>query len=407
MQIAVIGGGAAGMMAAYAAGAHGAQVDLFDHNEKLGKKLYITGKGRCNLCNDSDRTVFFEHVVHNAKFLFSAYGKFDSTAVRSFFEEYGVKSKVERGGRVFPQSDKSSDVIKAFGRALEEAGVRVHLSTKVDGIMIRDGQAVGLYFKDGRQQLFDRVIVATGGRSYPSTGSTGDGYRFAAAVGHTVVAPRPALVPILLKGVECQGLSLKNVRLTVTCGDRVLASEIGEMLFTDSGISGPIALTVSSYLTRQNLKGCLACIDLKPALTEEQLDLRLQRDFAKYINKAYKNALDDLLPKSLIPVIIRRSGIDPDKKINQITASERKAILANIKRLCYPIEGLDKIEYAIVTSGGVSVEEIRSNSMESKLIRHLYFAGEVLDLDALTGGFNLQIAFCTGFLAGLKSAEES
>lgn len=404
-RVAVIGGGAAGMLAAIAAAEHGHQVQLFEKNEKLGKKIYITGKGRCNVTNACDTEELFAAVVHNPKFLYSSFCSFTNQDMMELVERNGCPLKTERGGRVFPVSDKSSDVIRALTVCLKNAGVRVRLYEEVDSVESRDGRVSGIRLKKTREIVSaDAVIVATGGLSYPSTGSTGDGYRFAEKTGHTVTDLSPALVPFETAepvGRDLQGLALKNIQAKILKGKKVLYEEFGEMLFTHFGVSGPVLLSASSYGAAQLKKGPLTLsLDLKPALSEEQLDARILRDFEEQKNKQYKNSLSRLLPAKMIPVIVERSGIDPDKKINEITKEERRRIVQAVKDFRLTLTGLRGYKEAIITQGGISVREINPSTMESKLVKGLYFAGEVLDLDAVTGGYNLQIAWSTGHLAG-------
>lgn len=404
-RVAVIGGGAAGMLAAIAAAEHGHQVQLFEKNEKLGKKIYITGKGRCNVTNACDTEELFAAVVHNPKFLYSSFYSFTNQDMMELVERNGCPLKTERGGRVFPVSDKSSDVIRALTVCLKNAGVWVRLYEEVDSVETRDGKVSGIRLKKTREIVSaDAVIVATGGLSYPSTGSTGDGYRFAEKTGHTVTDLSPALVPFETAepvGKDLQGLALKNIQAKILKGKKVLYEEFGEMLFTHFGVSGPVLLSASSYGAAHLKKGPLTLsLDLKPALSEEQLDARILRDFEEQKNKQYKNSLSRLLPAKMIPVIVERSGIDPDKKINEITKEERRRIVQAVKDFRLTLTGLRGYKEAIITQGGVSVREINPSTMESKLVKGLYFAGEVLDLDAVTGGYNLQIAWSTGHLAG-------
>lgn len=404
-RVAVIGGGAAGMLAAIAAAEHGHQVQLFEKNEKLGKKIYITGKGRCNVTNACDTEELFASVVHNPKFLYSSFYSFTNQDMMELVERNGCPLKTERGGRVFPVSDKSSDVIRALTVCLKNAGVQVRLYEEVDSVETRDGRVSGIRLKKTREIVSaDAVIVATGGLSYPSTGSTGDGYRFAEKTGHTVTDLSPALVPFETAepvGRDLQGLALKNIQAKILKGKKVLYEEFGEMLFTHFGVSGPVLLSASSYGAAQLKKGPLTLsLDLKPALSEEQLDARILRDFEEQKNKQYKNSLSRLLPAKMIPVIVERSGIDPDKKINEITKEERRRIVQAVKDFRLTLTGLRGYKEAIITQGGISVREINPSTMESKLVKGLYFAGEVLDLDAVTGGYNLQIAWSTGHLAG-------
>lgn len=410
-MVIVIGGGAAGMMAAIFAARNGHQVRLLEKNEKLGKKLYITGKGRCNITNASDMDNLFANVISNRKFLYSAFYGFDNMQTIQFFEELGCKTKIERGERVFPVSDKSSDVINALHRELQRLKVDISFNTEVTKIVEKDGKAVGVIIAGKKEMLpADAVIVATGGMSYPSTGSTGDGYRFAKELGHKVTKLYQSLVPFQIEEEyvrELQGLSLKNVSLKVYAGKKKVYDDFGEMLFTHFGISGPLVLSASSFLTsfvdREEIK---AYIDLKPALSEEQLDDRILRDFSEMKNKQFKNGLDKLLPKKMIPVIVELSGINPEKPINSITKEERLGVVHLLKNMELHVERMRGYNEAIITKGGVSVKEINPSTMESTLVEGLYFIGEVLDLDALTGGYNLQIAWSTAYLAGTEVKEK-
>ena len=412
-RVAVIGGGAAGMLAAIAAAEHGHQVQLFEKNEKLGKKIYITGKGRCNVTNACDTEELFAAVVHNPKFLYSSFYSFTNQDMMELVERNGCPLKTERGGRVFPVSDKSSDVIRALTVCLKNAGVQVRLYEEVDSVETRDGRVSGIRLKKTREIVSaDAVIVATGGLSYPSTGSTGDGYRFAEKTGHTVTDLSPALVPFEAAEKEevkaLQGLSLKNIEIAVYNGKKELYREFGEMLFTHFGVSGPVILSASSFCAKAVSKGALKLvIDLKPALSGEQLDERILRDFAEAKNRQFKNSLSHLYPAKLIPEIIRRSGIDPDKQVNEITRQERRRLVEATKGLTFTLTGLRPFKEAIITQGGISVKETDPSTMESKRVKGLYFAGELLDLDAVTGGFNLQIAWSTGWQAGKAAAKDT
>jgi len=407
-KVLVVGGGAAGMMAAIAAARNGHHVILLEKNEKLGKKLYITGKGRCNLTNACDRNTFFSQVVSNPKFLYKAFGNFDNMAVMDFFEELGLPLKTERGMRVFPSSDKSSDVIAALRRELERLRVEIRYNSAVSEVLIKDKAFYALRIKGLTEAIYaDAVIIATGGLSYPLTGSTGDGFRFARDMGHTVTDMYPSLVPLKTREEyvkELMGLSLKNIKITVTAGSKSIYTDFGEMLFTHFGVSGPVILSASSYIIPylDKAEPIRLSIDLKPALTYEQLDARILRDFEEFKNKQFNNSLEHLLPNKLIDVIIRLSGIDPCKKVNSITRQERKNLLELLKNFTLHISGLCDYNQAVITRGGISVKEINPSTMESKLIKGVYFAGEILDLDALTGGFNLQIAWSTGYLAGMS-----
>lgn len=404
-KVIVVGGGAAGMMACHAASLCGHQVTLLEKNEKLGKKIYITGKGRCNLTNASDMEVIFANVMSNKKFLYSAFYTFDNNQVIDLFETNGMATKTERGNRVFPVSDHSSDVIATMARILKNDGVEVKLNTTVDRLIIKDNKACGVVVN--KKEIYaDNVIVCTGGLSYPSTGSTGDGYRFAETAGHTVVECTPALVPFNIREEwvkALQGLSLKNTAITIYDKDKKLYSDFGEMLFTHFGVSGPMILSASGNIKADKFKNPLKLIiDLKPAMSEEQLDKRILRDFDENKNKQFRNSINKLLPSKLVPIIIELSGIDPDKKVNEISKEERLGFVHLLKNLTMTINGLRGWNEAIITKGGICVKNINPSTMESKLVSNLFFAGEVLDLDAMTGGYNLQIAWSTGYLAGLN-----
>lgn len=406
-SVIVIGGGAAGMMAAAAAAQSGCRVRLIEKNEKLGKKLFITGKGRCNVTNAGDMDRLLANVRTNAKFLYSAFYGFDNAAVMYFLEQAGCPLKTERGDRVFPVSDHSSDVIAALRREMERLGVEICLGMEAAQLSAAEDKVAGVFLRDGRFLKAERVIVCTGGLSYPATGSTGDGYRFAEMTGHRVVAPEPALVPFQVREEWCgqlMGLSLKNVSLRLVCGGRVVYEGLGEMLFTHFGVSGPLVLTASSYY-RASVPASLG-IDLKPALDVEQLDRRLLRDFGEGKNQQFKNRLGALFPARLIPIMVSLSQIPPEKKVNEITRQERRGFAELIKNLSLTVEGTRGFEEAIITRGGVSVKDVNPSTMESKRVKGLFFAGEVLDLDALTGGYNLQIAWSTGYLAGKSAALE-
>lgn len=401
MTTIVIGGGPAGLISAYFRAVRGEDVYLIEKNEKPGKKLYITGKGRCNVTNDCDVDEFLSNVVTNAKFLNGAIRRFPPEKFMEFLSEK-TKLKTERGNRVFPLSDKASDVTKCLCAYAEEAGAEIKLNEKVLSINASDGKIVSVV-TDKATYPCDNVIVCTGGLSYPSTGSTGDGYAFAKSFGHTIISPVAALSGVNLKGdfyKNLQGLSLKNVAISVVNGKKKIYSDFGEMLFTHFGVSGPTIISASSFINRLNLRDVYISLDLKPALTEEQLDARVLRDFEKYKNKAIKNSLDDLLPKAMIPVIIKAAGINGDIKNNELKAENRRKIVAAIKDFRMYPHSLRDLNEAIVTSGGVSVKEIDPKTMESKLVKGLFFAGEVIDADALTGGFNITIAACTAYSAG-------
>lgn len=402
-KVLVIGGGAAGMFAAIFAAYNGNEVHLFEKNEKLGKKLFITGKGRCNITNASDMDTLFGSVVTNSKFLYSSFYGYTNQDVIDFFERIGVATKVERGNRVFPVSDHSSDVIAGLSRELKNLGVEIHLRSEVTKVVGKETFEY-IVLKNGKKVEGDACIVATGGFSYQTTGSTGDGYGFARELGHQVTEIIPSLVPLVIKEDyvrELQGLSLRNVEATIYDDKKILYHDFGEMLFTHFGVSGPLMLSASSYIAKKvKEKGLKLVIDLKPALTMEQLDQRVLRDFEENINKQFKNAVQKLFPSKLIPVILAVSEIDPEKKVNLITKEERQQFVNLIKNFTFTITGLRDFNEAIITKGGVHVKEINPATMESKLVQNLYFVGEVLDLDALTGGFNLQIAWSTGYSAG-------
>ena len=410
--IIVIGAGAAGMIAALAAksaeGAGAVRVLLFDGNEKVGKKLFITGKGRCNVTNASDMKTVMENVVSNPKFLYSAFKCFGSADIMKILEDGGCRLKIERDNRVFPVSDHSSDVINTLYKLLKNAGVNIKLNCIIKKLLINDRKCSGVVLANGSSISADAVIVATGGISYRLTGSSGDGYKFASAAGHKVSELYPSLVPLVLSEHDCtrlQGLSLKNVNAAVYKGSKRIYEGFGELLFTHFGVSGPLILSASSYIAGLVKNGNLRLvIDLKPALDKNVLDARILRDFEKYKNKSLKNALGDLLLQSLIPVIIDRMNISPETRVNEIKKEHRHRLVNILKDFEFTITGMRGFDEAVVTKGGVSVKEVEPSSMESKLIKSLYFAGEVLDLDALTGGYNLQIAWSTGWMAGSCAA---
>lgn len=416
MKVIVIGAGPAGMMAAINAATNGAKVTIIEKMNMIGKKLLITGKGRCNVTNASDISEFIPNTPGNGMFLYSSFSQYTNADVINFFESEGVKLKEERGKRIFPVSDKSLDIVRALERKLKKLNVEIKLNTKVEKIILKsnssDLEVEGIKTNKGEIIKADKIILATGGKSYPATGSTGDGYKLAKELGHTITEIKPSLVPL-----ECyeqyakqmQGLALKNVNIKFidTTKSKCIYEDFGEMLFTHFGVSGPIILSASAHLLRykniQNLmndKKMKLSIDLKPALSEEKLDLRLRRDFEKYTNKEIKNALFDILPKMIIPIIIKLSNIDEDKKVHQITKEERLVLLKLIKEFPVTVKGFRPIEEAIITAGGINIKEINSSTMESKIIKNLYFAGEIIDVDAYTGGYNLQIAFSTGYVAG-------
>ncbi|MGN1008744.1 MAG: NAD(P)/FAD-dependent oxidoreductase [Butyricicoccus sp.] len=405
--IAVIGGGAAGLMAAGFAAEQGARVLLFETNPKVGRKIYITGKGRCNVTNNCDVQQVLANVPVNPRFLYSALGQFSPADVMEFFEAHGVPLKTERGNRVFPVSDKAADIVDALFSYVKKQGVQL-IFHSVQRILTENGAVSGVE-ADGKIYPADRVIIATGGASYPATGSTGDGYRFARECGHTVVPPRPSLVPLVEAGDLCQqlmGLSLKNVTLSVFENNKKIFEDFGEMLFTHFGLSGPLVLSASAHMRHFGSKSYHIEIDLKPALDEKTLDKRLLSDFEKHKNSDFINALGDLLPRKLIPVIVQCAEIDPRVKVHSITKAQRQNLLRLLKHFPIVISGARPIAEAIVTTGGVSVKEVNPKTMQSKKLPGLYFAGEVLDVDAYTGGFNLQIAWATGRLAGLSAAND-
>ncbi|WP_303188285.1 NAD(P)/FAD-dependent oxidoreductase [uncultured Clostridium sp.] len=399
-KVIVIGAGPAGIMAAiHASKKH--NVTILDGNDRIGKKLFITGKGRCNVTNSKDISEFFDYIPGNPHFLYSALYSYTNEDTMNFFENVGIKLKVERGGRVFPMSDKSSDIIKGLSIWLKESNVQVKLNSKVTNIIYDANKIVGVEINNSTKLYGDYFIIATGGASYPLTGSRGEGQKFAKKLGHTIIELKPSLVPIELNESwlkDLMGLSLKNISLSILKNNKVLYKNQGEMLFTNYGISGPLVLSGSRYV--KNEGSYEASIDLKPALNESELDKRIQKDFLKYQNKEFKNALDDLLPKKLIPLIINLSNIPLDKKVNVITKEERKKLLHILKDLRVKIKGLRPIEEAIVTAGGVNTLEIDPSTMKSKIISNLSFAGEVIDVDAFTGGYNVQIALSTGYIAG-------
>lgn len=399
-KVVIIGGGPAGMMAAIKA-AEKNEVILVDGNEKLGKKLFITGKGRCNVTNSKDISEFFDNIPGNPYFLYSSLYSFTNEDTMNFFQSNGVKLKIERGNRVFPNSDKSSDIISALEKKLRSLGVEIILNSKVKDVNLTNNKIKSITLEDNSRLNGDHFILATGGKSYPQTGSTGDGYTFAKKCGHKIIEPFPALIPLMVSEdyiSSLQGLSLKNVELKICENKKVLYKEFGEMLFTHFGISGPIVLTGSRIVnSRNNLK---AIINLKPALSLDELDKRIQNDFKKYINKDFKNSLDELLPQKLIDIIIKLSNIPPNKKVNEITKEERKNLVNLITNFTLNITRTRPIAEAIITAGGVDTKEVDPSTMKSKIIENLSFAGELIDVDANTGGYNIQIALSTGYLAG-------
>lgn len=402
MRVAVIGGGAAGQLAAVFAARNGNLVTIFEQNEKLGKKLYITGKGRCNLTNACTREGFFSSVVRNPRFLYSAYSFFGPDDIIKLIEKAGVPTKTERGQRVFPVSDKSSDVLKALRLTIQSENINIRLNTKVLGISTDDSAAVSGVLTSHGKESFDAVILATGGMSYPSTGSTGDGFRFARGLGHTVTDLFPSLVSLETEENWCTsvaGLTLKNVVLSAYRGKKKLYCDLGELLFTHTGVSGPLVLSCSSIIAKDP-EGVLLLIDLKPGLTEEQLENRLIRDISANPRKTISGAFSDLLPKSLLPVVFRQASLDPEMPASAFSKASRASLVHALKGLTLHVIRSGKLEEAVITCGGVSTKEINPSTMESKIIKNLYFAGEIIDVDAFTGGFNLQIAWSTGALAG-------
>lgn len=403
MKVIIVGGGPAGMAAAIAALRSGNEVHIYEKNEKLGKKLFISGKGRCNLTNASDMKTVMDNVVSNPKFMYSAFGAFKNDDIVDLLETSGCPTKVERGNRVFPVSDHSSDVIRTLEKILRHEGAKIHFNEEVEGLLIKDGTCRGIKLKDKKNDFADKVIIATGALSYQTTGSTGDGYRMAIYAGHNIVDTVPALVPLETKEdvSSMMGLSLKNVTAYIFDNNKELYSEFGEMLFTHFGVSGPIILSASSFITRKlKNKNLTLSIDLKPALDEATLDARILRDFEKNKNKSLKNSLGELLPSSLIDEVVKQSEINQDKKVNEITKQERASLIKALKGLTFTLTKTRGFNEAIITQGGVSTKEINPKTMESKLVKNLFFAGEVIDVDALTGGFNLQIAWSTGWSAG-------
>ena len=406
VDVIVVGGGAAGMMAAISASQCDKSVLLLEKNEKLGKKLFITGKGRCNVTNAADMEVLFNNVITNSKFLYSSFYTFDNFSLMSMLEDAGCPLKIERGDRVFPVSDHSSDIIFALTEKLKRGNVDIRTNTEVKGLLIEEGICTGVELTSGKKINSGSVIVCTGGLSYPLTGSTGDGVKFARLCGHSIKECVPSLVPLECEEPWCKelmGLSLKNVDVTMVCENKVLYSGFGEMLFTHFGLSGPLILSASCFYSKRKSDDVKIYIDLKPALDIEQLDKRILRDFDENKNKQFKNSLNGLFPSKLIPVMISLSGINPDKKVNEISREERREFAGLIKKLPLNVTKTRSYSEAIITQGGVSVKEVNPSTMESKLVNKLYWAGEVLDLDAVTGGFNLQIAWSTGYLAGLNA----
>ena len=408
-EVIIIGGGAAGIIASIAAARIGHSVKLIEKNEKLGKKLFITGKGRCNLTNASEIDVILNNIVTNRKFMYSSLYTFDNQAIVDLIEENGCKCKIERGNRVFPISDHSSDVIKALTNELKKSKVDISLNTKVTDIITSNSVVEGVVIEQAgnkKKLMADAIIVCTGGLSYASTGSTGDGYKFVSRLGHNIIETKPSLVPFCIEEKwvkKLQGLSLKNVNLQLIVNGKKIFDEFGEMLFTHFGISGPLVISASSYYVAcKNIKKVELYIDLKPALSIEQLDVRLIREFTENSNKQFKNVVTSLFPIKMVPIMIELSGINPEKKANEISKMERCEFIKLIKSLPLTIEGIRGFEEAIITKGGIDVKNINPHTMESKLVSGLFFAGEVIDVDALTGGYNLQVAWSSGYLAGIS-----
>ena len=404
-KVAVIGGGAAGLISAFAAAKNGNDVTIFERNSRPARKVMITGKGRCNVTNNCDRETFLANTPHGGRFMYSAYSAFSSEDVMCFFESRGVKLKTERGNRVFPVSDKAVDIVDALVSAVKDAGVKI-VTSRVTDVLTEYATVTSLRLENGAEYYFDKIIIATGGKSYPVTGSTGDGYLMAEALGHTVTPLRPSLVPVMTQESFCSrlcGLSLKNVTLSLyeNGKKKPIYSELGEMMFTDFGITGPLVLSASAFIDKSPDEYSIS-IDLKPGLNSEMLDKRILRDFSVEPNKDFINSLDELLPKRLISVIVHNTGIEPRKKVNNITREERQRLIYEIKNLKLSVLRLRPIEEAVVTSGGIKLKEINPATMESKLISGLFFAGEIIDVDCFTGGFNLQTAFSTGYLAGIS-----
>ena len=421
-NVIIIGGGPAGMIAAISSARLGNKVTIIEKMNSCGKKLLITGKGRCNITNNTNIDGFIENTPCNGRFLYGALNNFDNNDIIDLLEKEGVKTKVERGGRIFPVSDRSIDVLEALLKILKKLNVKILTNTKVEKIVVRDGKVEGVKINGIGEDAHcgplkdvikaDKIILATGGKSYPVTGSTGDGYKMAIELGHTITNIKPSLVPLVSKDSVCaklQGLSLRNIAIKLRNNDKIIYEDFGEMLFTHYGVSGPVILSSSAHLVRyKNAESLLKNnniklqIDLKPALSEEKLDLRILRDFEEVKNKEFKNSLNKLLPQKLIPVVIEKTKIDPYKRVNEITKEERTKIVRILKCFEININGVRPVEEAIITSGGISTKEINPKTMESKIIKGLYFAGEIIDVDALTGGFNLQIAWSTGYTAGMN-----
>lgn len=403
-RVAVIGGGPSGVICAAEASRNGNEVFLFEKNSRLLKKLLITGKGRCNITNSADISDFFQNVPVNHEFLYSAFYTFTNEDIIKLLENEGLKTKNERGNRVFPVSDKASDVADALEKYLRKTKTKIRLNSEVTDI--EKNENIFTLYINKKKQEFDKVVIATGGLSYPVTGSTGDGYGFSEKLGHTVADLTPGLVPLTVKEEFCRditGLSLRNVKVKLKSNGKVIFEDFGEMMFTPYGVTGPLVISASSHLNKKNINNeNFLYIDLKPALSEKQLDERILRDFKEFLNKDFANSLNKLLPKSIISVIIDRSGIDPHKKCNSVTKEERRRLVELLKGFKLTVTGKRPVKEAIITSGGINVKEINPSTMESKLVSGLYFCGEVIDVDAYTGGFNLQIAYSTGYLAGIN-----
>ena len=405
MKVIVIGGGPAGMLSAISASIQGNDVTILEKMNSLGKKLCITGKGRCNITSSLPIEEFIKNTPGNGKFLYSAFQNFNNQDIINLLKEEGLKTKEERGNRIFPVTDRASDVLDALIKKLKKQKVKIITNAKVDEILVKDGKVIGVMVGNKKYDA-EKVILATGGKSYPTTGSTGDGYKLAEKLGHKIIELKSSLVALTAKNnsleicKELQGLTLKNVKIKFMQNNKLLYEDFGEMLFTHFGVSGPIILSGSAHLVRNSMENVKLIIDLKPALSEEKLEERILRDFSKEKNKDFKNSLDDLLPKKLIPAIVELININ--KKVNEITKEERKKLVNLLKKFTIDIQGFRPIEEAIITAGGISTKEINPKTMESKLVKGLYFAGEIIDVDAYTGGFNLQIAYSTGYTAGLN-----
>ena len=416
MKVIVIGGGPAGIIAAIKSKEENNDVTILEKNDVLGKKILVTGKGRCNITNGAEISEFINNIPGNGKFLYSAFENFNNKDIIKLLKEEGLETKEERGNRIFPVTDNANDVRVSLSRKVRKLGIEVLTNAKVEKVIVKDGIAIGVEYNNNEKMYGDKIIISTGGASYPTTGSTGDGYEMAKEVGHTIKEIRPSLVPLETYEKryckEMQGLSLRNIEIKLidTQKDKTIYKDFGEMMFTHFGVTGPVIISSSAHLVRyKNInqlmkdKKIKLIIDLKPALSIEKLDDRILRDFAEFKNKEFKNSLDKLLPQKMIPVIIELSKIEPDKKVNEITKEERLNLVKIIKNLEMYISGFRPISEAIVTAGGISTKEINPKTMESKIVKNLYFAGEVIDVDAYTGGFNLQIAYSTGYTAGMNN----